>query len=319
MTTTQSTLSAPQANGAGRLRDLQGVLFFPVTPFDADDRIERDLLVGHIAEGFAQGAGAAFVACGTGEYHALSLDEYRTAVQAGVEAAGGTGIVLAGVGGPLGHARDCVRIAEEAGVEGLLVLPPYLVRGPQDGVAAYIEAIAASTSLPIIAYHRGTAQFSEATVQRLLQLPTLAGIKDGVGDVALMQQFVLAARRAGRADVQFFNGLLTAEASQAAYRAVGVPLYSSAVFAMAPRIANAFYTAYRAEDAAEQARLLDGFYTPLVRLRDQTPGFAVSLIKTGLRLRGLDVGSVRPPLVDPNPEQTEQLRRILERGEELVR
>ncbi|MGK9147683.1 5-dehydro-4-deoxyglucarate dehydratase [Plantibacter flavus] len=319
MTTTTSIAPATETAARDGVRDLRGVLFFPVTPFDAQDRVDRDLLVGHVSEGFAQGAGAAFVACGTGEYHALSLDEYRVAVHAGVEAAAGTGVVLAGVGGPLGHARDGVRIAEEAGVDGLLVLPPYLVRGPQDGIASYIEAIAKSTSLPIIAYHRGTAHFSEATVQRLLALPNLVGIKDGIGDVALMQQFVLAARRAGRDDVQFFNGLLTAEASQAAYRAVGVPLYSSAVFAMAPRIANAFYAAYQAGDNDEQARLLDGFYTPLVRLRDQTPGFAVSLIKTGLRLRGLDVGSVRAPLVDPSPAQTEQLRLILERGEELVR
>ncbi|KJC65279.1 5-dehydro-4-deoxyglucarate dehydratase [Agreia bicolorata] len=296
-----------------------GILFFPVTPFDAQDRVDSELLVAHVAEGFAQGAGAAFVACGTGEYHALSLDEYRVAVHAAVEAAGGTGVVLAGVGGPLGHARDCARIAEEAGVDGLLVLPSYLVRAPQEGVALYVEAIAESTSLPIIAYHRGSAKFTEATVQRLLALPTLAGIKDGVGDIALMQQFVLAARRAGRDDVQFFNGMLTAEASQAAYRAIGVPLYSSAVFAMAPRIANAFYAAYEAEDAVEQDRLLDGFFTPLVRLRNQVPGFAVSLIKAGLRLRGLEVGSVRAPLVDPSEEQTEQLRVILARGEELVR
>ncbi|MDF2575312.1 MAG: 5-dehydro-4-deoxyglucarate dehydratase, partial [Agromyces sp.] len=52
----------------------------------------------------------------------------------------------------------------------------------------------------------------------------------------------------------------------------------------------------------------------LVRLRDETPGFGVSLIKAGLRLRGLDVGSVRPPLVDPTREQEARLAEILETG-----
>jgi 5-dehydro-4-deoxyglucarate dehydratase len=57
---------------------------------------------------------------------------------------------------------------------------------------------------------------------------------------------------------------------------------------------------------------------PLVRLRDETPGFGVSLIKAGLRLGGLDVGSVRAPLVDPTAEQTERLAAILEGGRRLA-
>ncbi|WP_316294063.1 5-dehydro-4-deoxyglucarate dehydratase, partial [Clavibacter michiganensis] len=262
---------------AGLLPPFEGVLFFPVTPFDQADRVDVDVLAAHVSHGLDQGAGAAFVACGTGEFHALDIDEYAQAVRAGVAAAGGRHLVIAGVGGPLGHARRCAQLATELGADGILVLPPYLVAGPQEGLAAYVEAVARTTPLPLIAYHRGQAQFTEATVERLLALPTLAGIKDGAGDVALFQRFVLAARRVGRDDVQFFNGLLTAESSQAAYRAIGVPLYSSAVFAMAPRIASAFHAAYRADDLERQRFLLDEFFTPLVRLRDETPGFAVSL------------------------------------------
>ena len=51
-----------------------------------------------------------------------------------------------------------------------------------------------------------------------------------------------------------------------------------------------------------------------MRLRDETPGFGVSLIKAGLRLRGLDVGWVRPPLVDPTPAQEARLGAILDDG-----
>jgi 5-dehydro-4-deoxyglucarate dehydratase len=142
-------------------------------------------------------------------------------------------------------------------------------------------------------------------------------VKDGVGDVALMQRFVLTARETGR-QILFFNGLLTAEMSQSAYRAIGVPRYSSAVFAMAPEIATAYFRAERDGDGATRDRLLTGFYGPLVALRDETPGFAVSLIKAGLRLRGEAVGSVRPPLVDPSPEQLDRLAALLDRGRELA-
>jgi 5-dehydro-4-deoxyglucarate dehydratase len=293
------------------------VLFFPVTPFDAGGGVDAALAERLVAEGVEHGAGGVFAACGTGEFHALGRTEYEVAVQAAVDGVAGRVPVLAGVGGPLGHALDVARAAERLGADGLLVMPPYLVQGPQAGLVAYVEAIARATALPLVVYHRANAQFTPASLRAILELPTVVGVKDGVGDVALMQRFVLTARETGR-QILFFNGLLTAEMSQSAYRAIGVLRYSSAVFAMAPEIATAYFRAERDGDAAMRDRLLAGFYGPLVALRDETPGFAVSLIKAGLRLRGEAVGSVRPPLVDPSPEQLDRLAALLDRGREFA-
>jgi 5-dehydro-4-deoxyglucarate dehydratase len=295
-----------------------GVLFFPVTPFDDHDRVDESLLAELVADGLQHGAGGVFAACGTGEFHALSVEEHESSVRAAVAASAGTVPVVAGTGGPLGHALACARGAAEAGADALLVLPPYLVSGTQEGLVQYVHAIATASGLPVIAYHRANAALTVSGVQRLLELPQVIGIKDGVGDIALMQAFVLAAQAAGRTDVEFFNGLLTAEMSQAAYTAIGVPRYSSAVFAMAPDIATAFRTALVTGDDTTRERLLGGFYGPLVRLRDETPGFAVSLIKAGLRLRGVAVGSVRPPLTDPSLEQERRLAALLEAGSALA-
>jgi 5-dehydro-4-deoxyglucarate dehydratase len=302
------------------MRDLvipDRVLFFPVTAFDDAGRVDAELVERHVADRVAHEPGAVFAACGTGEYHALSAGEFSVVVQAAVRATAGRVPVVAGVGGPLGHALACAREAERLGADGLLVMPPYLVQGPQAGLVAYVEAIAAATELPLIVYHRGAAQFTPASMACVLELPQVVGIKDGAGDLAVAQRFVRAAEASGR-DILFFNGLLTAELSQAAYTAIGVPMYSSAAFAMAPDIAVAFFTAHRAGDVETQARLIDGFYAPLVDLRDETPGFAVSLIKAGVRLEGLPVGSVRAPLVDPTPEQTRRLEVILAAGRELL-
>ena len=127
-----------------------------------------------------------------------------------------------------------------------------------------------------------------------------------------------AVAETGRTDFAFFNGLLTAELTQGAYRGIGIPLYSSAAFAMIPEVANAYYRAYVDGDEVRRNALLDGFYAPLVALRDETPGFGVSLIKAGLRLGGLPVGGVRAPLVDPTPDQEERLAAILEAGRALL-
>ena len=53
----------------------QGVLFFPVTPFTADGSLDEERLAQHIDSGVAAGAGGVFVACGTGEFHALTPGE----------------------------------------------------------------------------------------------------------------------------------------------------------------------------------------------------------------------------------------------------
>ncbi|WOF24245.1 5-dehydro-4-deoxyglucarate dehydratase [Microbacterium betulae] len=240
-----------------------------------------------------------------------------TAFDAAVLRPAGRVPVVAGAGGPLGHALDCARATQKLGADGLLVLPPHLVGAPQAGLVAYVERVAAASDLPVIVYHRGNARFTPASVAGLLQNPRVAGLKDGAGDVAVAQQFVLEAGRSGR-DVLLFNGLLTAELSQAAYTAIGVPLYSSAAFAMLPEMAVAFFAAHRAGDVVRQRALLDGFSSPLIALRDETPGFAVSLVKAGVRLQGMPVGPVHAPLTDPSPEQVQRLARIVERGRELV-
>lgn len=293
------------------------VLFFPVTAFDDEDRVDADLVEQHVAERVEHAPGAVFAACGTGEFHTLSVSENATVVAAAVRAAKGTVPVLAGVGGPLGHAIACAREAQRQGAEGLLVLPPYLVGAPQQGLIAYVQRIAAATELPLIVYHRANAQFHPESIGVLLRLPQVVGIKDGIGDLAVAQQFVRQAQASGR-EILFFNGLLTAEMTQAAYSAIGVPMYSSAVFAMAPEIAVAFFAALRSHDVDTQHRLLDGFYAPLIALRDEVPGFAVALIKAGVRLGGLPVGPVRAPLIDPTHAQIERLAQLLADGRELV-
>ncbi|GAB3794296.1 5-dehydro-4-deoxyglucarate dehydratase [Humibacter antri] len=301
----------------------EGVLFFPVTAFATDGSVDTALTAEHVASRLAYEPGGVFPACGTGEFHALSAPEVGDVVAATVKAVDGSVPVVAGAGGPLGHAIECARRAADAGADALLVLPPYLVGSTTAGTVAYIEAVLQASDLPVIVYHRGSARLNEDAAARLANNPRVLGFKDGVGDPGVAQQLVRAVAATGRKDFAFFNGLPTAELTQQAYRAIGIPLYSSAAFAMAPRVAKAFYQAYASGDDARRLEILEAFYLPLVRLRDEVPGFAVSLVKAGVRLgssgvEGLPVCGVRPPLVDPDERQVEELRRIIAIGDELV-
>ncbi|MGW2262419.1 5-dehydro-4-deoxyglucarate dehydratase [Streptomyces sp. NPDC001780] len=300
---------------------LDGVLFFPVTPFGPDGGPNLPVLKEHVRAGVAAGAGAVFPACGTGEFHALSPQEHADVVRAAVEATDGAVPVFAGAGGALPNAVTGAAAAREAGADGLLLLPPYLVTAPQDGLVEYTRQVAGAAGLPLIVYNRANARFGPDAAVRVAALDNVVGFKDGVGDIETLSRTVVAIRRSLRESgkgFQFFNGLPTAEASVPAYRAAGVPLYSSAVFSFAPEISLAFHRAVTTGDDARVEELQAGFFHPLVELRNKLPGYAVSLVKAGARLRGLDAGPVRAPLTDPAPEDLDALSSLLERGLDLA-
>ncbi|MFI5795582.1 5-dehydro-4-deoxyglucarate dehydratase [Streptomyces sp. NPDC051677] len=303
---------------AARLRVPSGPLFFPVTAYGPDGSLDLDVYRAHVRRGVDAGAAAVFACCGTGEFHALTPEEFERCVRAAVEETDGRVPVIAGAGYGTALAVRYARLAEAAGADGLLALPPYLVVAAQEGLLRHYREVTAATRLPVIVYQRDNAVFTPETVVGLARTEGIIGLKDGLGDLDLMQRIVSAVRTEVPGDFLYFNGLPTAEQTQLAYRALGVTLYSSAVFCFAPEIALAFHRALAAGDDTTAHRLLDGFYRPFVELRAQGRGYAVSLVKAGVRLRGLDVGEVRPPLHEPSEDHVKRLAQVIERGHALL-
>ncbi|MEU0803980.1 5-dehydro-4-deoxyglucarate dehydratase [Streptomyces sp. NPDC005970] len=298
---------------------LDGLLFFPVTAYGPDGGLDLDAYRAHVRGGIEAGAAAVFACCGTGEFHALTPEEYRAAVAAAVEVADGRVPVVAGAGYGTALAIQYAKLAEEAGADGLLAMPPYLVVASQEGLLRHYTALAGATGLDVIVYQRDNVVFTPQTVVELSKVPGVIGLKDGLGDLDLLQRIVSAVRADDpEGKFLYFNGLPTAELTGLAYRGIGVLLYSSAVFCFAPEIALAYHKALLTGDDATANALVDGFYRPLVELRNQGRGYAVSLVKAGVRMRGLDVGEVRSPLCEPSPEHLKELAELIERGLALV-
>jgi 5-dehydro-4-deoxyglucarate dehydratase len=291
-----------------------GLLFFPITPYQSDGEVDLTELAAHVKRGVAAGAGGVFVACGTGEFSALEQDEYAGVVRAAVEAVAGRVPVFAGAGGPVRAARRFADRAKDAGADGILLLPPYLTEASGRGLIRYVRA-ATREDLPTIVYNRANARFDEDSAVTVAGLPQVIGFKDGAGDLDLMVRIVRAVRDRGNdPSFLFFNGMPTAEVTQRAYRAIGVPLYSSAAFAFAPRVALAYYDALERDDQETLAALERAFYHPLARLRAKGNGYAVSLIKAGVELAGYPAGRVRPPLTNVPPAHRQELASILAAG-----
>ena len=110
----------------------------------------------------------------------------------------------------------------------------------------------------------------------------------------------------------YIGGMPTHEMYAEAYNGAGVSTYSSAVFNFVPELALDFYGALRSGDTAKMEAYLKSFFIPFGEIRDRAPGYAVSIVKAGLRLVGRDCGFVRPPLTDLTDEEHKMLAPLLE-------
>jgi 5-dehydro-4-deoxyglucarate dehydratase len=76
-------------------------------------------------------------------------------------------------------------------------------------------------------------------------------------------------------------------------------------------MAQTFYKAVRAGDSKTTDHLLQKFFIPYIELRNRKKGFAVSIVKAGMRIVGKSAGPVRSPLTDLDAGETEVLKRIM--------
>jgi 5-dehydro-4-deoxyglucarate dehydratase len=227
--------------------------------------------------------------------------------------------VVAGAGYGTAIAVDLARSAEAAGADGILLLPPYLAEASQEGLFAHVRAICQSTPLGVVLYSRANGRVTPETLQRLADAcPNLVAFKDGIGAM----EDLWAARIALEGRLAFLNGMPTAEVFAPAYRAMGVPTYSSAIYNFAPGAAMRFFHATQAGDAATVDAMMRDFFIPYGRLRSRQPGYAVSIVKAGASIAGVGAGPLRPPLSEITREEyaaLEPLVAALSKYEEMPR
>ena len=286
----------------------EGLLSFPVTHFNQHLAFAAKPYQEHIAWLLSHKPAGLFAAGGTGEFFSLTLNEYAAVVRAAVAQTAGQVPLVAGCGYGTAIAREFARAAEEAGADGILLLPPYLVGAEQSGLAAHVEAVCASTKLGVIMYNRDNAVLDDATLEQVCdRCPNLVGFKDGVGDIERMTRIYV--RLGDR--LTYIGGLPTAETFALPYLEMGVTTYSSAIFNFVPNFALEFYAAVRNRDHATVIAGLREFVLPLIQIRNRRKGYAVAIVKAGMKAIGRPAGPVRPPLIDLTEAELQELTNLI--------
>ena len=285
---------------------LGGVIAFPCTPFKTD--LTLDLAgfrknLGSLAEHDLCGI---VVGAGTGEIHSLTPDEHLSVVKAAVTEVAGRVPLLAGVGFSPQTAIEMARASTAAGVDGILIFPPYYPGDPNDeGMHAYYASVAAATKRGVIIYSRDFANFSPSAVERLASIPNLIAFKDGQGDIRRYEQIVAQVGD----KLHWIGG--AGDDLVPAYYSMGIRTYTSSIANIAPRLSLALHGSAASGDRATLDRLMSHYVIPLYAFRARRKGYEVSVMKSLMDLQGQVGGRVRPPLNDVRPAEVKELKTML--------
>ncbi|MFC4182650.1 4-hydroxy-tetrahydrodipicolinate synthase [Saccharococcus thermophilus] len=276
-----------------------------VTPFDRKGNIDfakTTNLVNYLLE---NGTDSLVVAGTTGESATLTTEEKLALFRHVVSVVDGRVPVIAGTGTNNTRASiELTKKAEEIGVDAVLLVAPYYNKPNQEGLYQHFKAIAESTSLPVMLYNipgRSVVNMAVDTVVRLSEIPNIVAVKDASGNLDAMTEIIARTRE----DFQLYSGDDSITLPVLAIGGAGVVSVASHIIGneMQQMIA-----AFEAGDNKKAAKLHQKLL-PLMKGLFAAPNPVP--VKTALQLKGLDVGSVRLPLVPLTEQERSELLRLL--------
>jgi 5-dehydro-4-deoxyglucarate dehydratase len=291
---------------------LSGVIAFPVTPFKENLSLDLPGLHHNLTKLLEHPISAVVAAGGTGEMYSLTPAEYARVIELTTHAIEDRVPVIAGVGFGQRLAVEMAQAAEKAGADGILAFPPYYPQAEDEGLIDYYRAIGEATRLGMLIYSRDWANFTPAMVERLSAIPTLVAWKDGHGDIRRLQAIM---NRVGER-LHWIGG--AGDDMVAAYYSIGIRTFTSSIATVAPQLSLKLHELAQSDDREALTDLLNQCVIPLYAFRARRKGYEVSAMKVMMDMVGLNGGPVRPPLVNVQPEEEDELRNILASWERFL-
>lgn len=168
----------------------KGVIAYPITPFDENEKIDIPLFK-HLVERLITSGNHGIAPLGsTGVMPYLSDDEKEAVTEATIQQVKGRVPTLVGVSNlttekTIHHAR----FAEKAGADAVMIIPMSYWKLTDDEIVAHYDAVARKISIPIMAYNNPATSgvdMSPALLKRLLEIPNVTMIKESSGDIQRM-------------------------------------------------------------------------------------------------------------------------------------
>lgn len=286
----------------------KGIIPPIVTPFHEDGTINYPAYRQVIEFLIAQGVHGIFPMGTTGEFYAVTDEEYRTILEATVEMVAGRVAIYAGANDitTRGVIRQ-LRIAEQVkGLDAISVLTPMFISQTQEELYKHFKTIAQSTDMPIVMYNnkpKTNVTITPETVARLAEIPNIVAVKDSTGDFTNSAEYLRLTR-----DNPDFHVLIGRDTLIFAGLCSGASGAIASCANVAPRLVVDIYDKYVHGDLA-------GALEAQLRLNPLRiacgMGTFPAVIKEGLNQLGFSVGKCLDPIGELQPDEKEQLHKVL--------
>ncbi len=278
-----------------------------ITPFTESGEVNYAKLEELVEEQIAGGTDA-IIACGTtGESSTMSHEEHLDVVRFVCKVTGRRIPVIAGTGSnSTSEAIHLSKEAEKAGADGLLLVTPYYNKATQGGLIAHYTAIAGSVNIPILLYHipgrTGLTMKPETIVKLCREVPNVVGVKEASANFSAIAEIMSMA--GGCVDLYSGN-----DDQIVPILSMGGKGVISVLSNVAPRQTHDICESYLKGDVKRSLKLqLDAI--PLINALfcevNPIP------VKAAMNMMGKEVGPLRLPLTEMEPQNKERLKKAME-------
>lgn len=163
-----------------------------VTPMNNDGSVNCDKLSELVNWQITSGIDALVVLGTTGESPTINYQERDQIVQASVSANKGRVPIIVGAGSnDTARSVNLANLAADCGADALLMVTPFYNKTSQKGIVKHFEYIADRVSLPIILYNvpsRTGLNVKPETYKELSKHPNIVAVKEASGDMDLVSK-----------------------------------------------------------------------------------------------------------------------------------
>lgn len=277
-----------------------------VTPFKENSDVNYDKLEELLEFQIKNGTDSIIICGTTGEASTLTHDEHLECIRFTVEKVKNRVPVIAGTGSNCTDTAIFLsKEAQSVGADGLLVVTPYYNKATQKGLISHYTDIAKSVDLPIIIYNvpgRTGCNILPPTVATLVkEVDNIVGIKEASGNIAQVAQLM----HLTQGDIDLYSGNDDQIVPLLSLGGKGV---ISVISNIAPRETHDIVEKYLEGDTKSSCNLQLKYLPVMDALFCEVNPIPV---KMALNFMGFDVGGLRKPLLDMEPENAIKLKKAL--------
>ena len=275
-----------------------------VTPFN-ENGIDYDTLGKLIDNQIENSTDAIIIAGTTGESATMDDAEHKEIIKFAVEHVNKRVPVIAGAGtNDTAYAIQLSQYAEKVGADALLLVTPYYNKCTQNGIIAHYKKIADNVDLPIILYNvpsRTGVNIKPETYLKLSEHPRIVATKEANGDLSS----IVRTKKLCGDELEIYSGNDDQIVPILSLGGKGVISVLSNVAPKDTHLICQLYFEGKVEAAAklqiDYSDLIDALFCEI----NPIP------VKAALKLLGCNVGKLRMPLSEIEPQNLEKLRAAL--------